>query len=79
MSKLDEVLPKCVDPHCDNNGSTMSGTFDEPEQAQCQYCYEQRFPAKQKIKDLMLELLSEFDGAMWSDTYEDIRKKVSEL
>ena len=41
---IEKVLP-CIDPHCDNHGTTITVNRDgEPEQMQCEYCYRERFP-----------------------------------
>lgn len=48
-SQLLDVVP-CIDPYCDKHGNTMDGPADDPQQAQCQFCYEVRFPL---VDDLM--------------------------
>lgn len=43
----------CIDPMCDKHGTTVGGTVDDPEPYQCQFCYEMRFPAVDKIVSLI--------------------------
>lgn len=41
---IEKLLP-CIDPQCDNHGTTITVNSDgEPEQMQCEYCYRERFP-----------------------------------
>ena len=36
----------CLDSYCDGNGTTVTVGIDgNPEPAQCEYCYRERFPA----------------------------------
>lgn len=34
----------CLDVTCDQNGTAVGGSPEEPEPVQCEYCYRERFP-----------------------------------
>jgi hypothetical protein len=49
-AKIDELIP-CI--QCDGSGAyAVDDGYGEPEAEQCQYCYELRFPAIDKIMSL---------------------------
>jgi len=50
--KFDELYP-CIDPTCDQNGTAVTGSPEEPEPMQCEYCYRQRFPLIELIQNLL--------------------------
>lgn len=51
--RLSELVP-CIDGYCDKHGTTVDGNLDDgPEPAQCQFCYQDRFPAIDKIVALI--------------------------
>jgi hypothetical protein len=51
---INDLIP-CIDPYCDKNGTTMDGNESEAYPAQCQYCFEVRFPLIDKIMESIAE------------------------
>ncbi len=59
MSEFDKIFP-CIDPTCDNGGTAVGGSPEEPEPLQCEYCYRERLP----LKDWLRKTLTERDTAL---------------
>lgn len=49
-NKILELVP-CV--ACDGSGAYYSGSVENPELEQCQYCYQFRFPGADKLVDFI--------------------------
>ena len=48
-----EKIP-CIDSYCDGHGTTIDGDIaNNPQPAQCQFCYENRFPVADAILNLL--------------------------
>ncbi len=71
---IEKLLP-CIDPQCDNHGTTITVNSDgEPEQMQCEYCYRERFPILdfihqelQKARDELAAEIIKDVNTMWVD------------
>lgn len=79
-TQISDLIP-CLDSWCNKNGTTMNGSAEEPEPAQCQYCYEVRFPAIDSILALLATVQAEtidklIDGL--SDDFELVKSELSE-
>lgn len=54
--KLLDLVP-CVDYYCDKRGTSVQGDLNnDPEPVQCQFCYEQRFPAVDALMALVRQV-----------------------
>lgn len=70
IKKVLDLMP-CVDALCDKHGTTADGSLHDLQPAQCQFCYEARFPAAEDIAALLTnqrnQLLDELLGEMPQD------------
>lgn len=70
--KLFDLVP-CIDPCCDKRGTSVQGDLNnEPEPMQCQFCYQARFSAIDKILELFhqaqLDLLERVEAEVLFET-----------
>lgn len=63
-AEFDTNIP-CIQSGCDQNGTIAErGSDGEWEPAQCQFCCEVRFPAKEWIRNLLLAQKNDLKGVM---------------